>query len=202
MYYAIYKNIRNSTWQCLLDFQINSLPVDVLKIATMAGVHVIKNSLIRDLRPGEYGKAYFNGQKWIVIYDDTKPTVVSRFTLAHELGHIFLGHHLAYIKYAEIRQFHKIPKSEQQADTFAQRLLCPACILWGLNLHTPTEISQYCRVSTDVANIRAKRMESLYQKNKFLTNKLEQELYQNFLPYLKNQKGESHENSRSIYPCI
>ena len=180
MYYAIYKNIRNSAWQCLLDFKIDKLPVDVLKIATAADIHVIKNSIIQDLLPGEYGKAYFNGWKWIVIYDDLQPTVVSRFTLAHELGHIFLGHNLAYIKYREIKEFQNTGKPEKQADAFAIRLLCPACVLWGLNLHTAEEIAQYCRVPLDIAAQRAKRMETLYQREKFLTDPLEKQVYNSF----------------------
>lgn len=188
MYYAIYKNIRNCSWQCLLDFQIKTLPVDVLQITKAANIHVIKNSMIKDLLPGEYGKAYFNGFKWIIIYDDTQPTVVSRFTIAHELGHIFLGHHLAYIKYNEIQEFQNKGKSEQQADAFAQRLLCPACVLWGLNLKTPKEIEQFCRVDHNVAELRNKRMQTLYKRNQFLTDPLEQNLYQEFLPYLQKER--------------
>ena len=180
MYYAIYQNVRNSAWQCLLDFQINSVPVDVLRIATEANIHVIKNSLIQDLLPGEFGKAYFNGWKWIIIYDDLQPTVVSRFTIAHELGHIFLGHHLAYIKYSEIHEFQNSGKAEEQANAFAQRLLCPACVLWGLNLHTAEEIAQYCRVPPEIATLRAQRMKTLYQRGKFLTDPLEQAVYNNF----------------------
>lgn len=180
MYYAIYQNVRNSAWQCLLDFQINSLPVDILKIATEANIHVIKNSLIHDLLPGERGKAYFNGWKWIIIYDDLQPTVVSRFTLAHELGHIFLGHHLAYIKYSEIQEFQNAGKAEKQANAFAQRLLCPACVLWGLNLHTADEIAQHCRVPLDIAQARAQQMKVLYEREKFLTNPMEKAVYNNF----------------------
>ncbi len=188
MYYAIYQNVRNSAWQCLLDFQIDSLPVDVLKIATTANIHVIKNSLIHDLLPGEHGKAYFNGWKWIVIYDDLQPTVVSRFTLAHELGHIFLGHHLAYIKYREIQEFQNAGKAEKQADAFAQRLLCPACVLWDLNLHTTEEIAQRCRVDLPIAEKRAQRMKTLYQRNKFLTDPLEKEVYKQFKRRMIHEK--------------
>lgn len=180
MYYAIYQNVRNSAWQCLLDFQIDKLPVDVLKIANAANIHVIKNSLIQDLLPGEHGKAYFNGWKWIIIYDDLQPAVASRFTLAHELGHIFLGHHLAYVKYREFQEFQNVGKAEKQADSFAQRLLCPACVLWGLNLHTTDEIAQYCRVPLKIAQARAKRMKKLYERGKFLTHPLEKEIYDNF----------------------
>lgn len=190
MYYAVYKGIRDSAWKCLLDFHLDTLPIDVLKITRDAGIHVIRNSMVNDLLPGERGKAYYNGIKWIIIYDDLQPTVVSRFTVAHELGHIFLGHELQRLKYADVEEFKRKPKSEQQADQFALRLLCPACVLCGLDLHSPDEISEICRVPHDIAKIRAERMELLYERNKFLISPLEREVYENFEEFIKkkNQK--------------
>lgn len=190
MYYAVYKGIRDSAWKCLLDFHIDTLPVDVLKIAFSAGIRVIRNSMVNDLLPGERGKVYYDGETWIIIYDDLQPTVVSRFTVAHELGHIFLGHELQRLKYADVEEFKRKPKSEQQADQFALRLLCPACVLCGLDLHTTDEIADICRVPHDAAKIRAERMELLYERSKFLTSSLEREVYENFEEFIKkmNQK--------------
>ncbi len=67
-----------------------------------------------------------------------------------------------------------------QADMFAARLLAPACVIWGLNLHNAHEISQICNISYEAATYRAKRMELLYKRNKFLTSELEKEVYSNF----------------------
>ena len=180
MYYAIYKDVRNSSWQCFLDFKLTKLPIDILKITRLAGIKVIRNSIVDDLLPGENGKAYFDGKWWRIIYNDLNSTELSRFTIAHELGHIFLGHELTYAKYVQACEFTTRPKSEEQADQFAIRLLCPACILWGLNLHTPDEIAKFCKVDMKIASIRAKRMEELYARKKFLTHPLEQEVFSNF----------------------
>ena len=180
MYYAIYKNIRDSAWKCLLDFNITELPVSVLKIARAANVKVIRNTIALTLSKGELGKVLTDGKDWIIIYDDTKPVDVCRFTIAHELGHIFLGHNMAYAKYSHLKQFDKKPKSEQQADMFAMRLLCPACILWALNIKEASDIATYCKVPDNIATIRAKRMKELYERNKFLSNPLEKEVYKNF----------------------
>ena len=180
MYYGIYKSIRNNSWQCLVDFQISSLPVDVLQIARTMGIRVIRNTLVDDLLPGENGKAYFDGKQWIIIYNDLNPTDVSRYTIAHELGHILLGHELAHIKYPQAKEFKIRPKSEQQADAFAIRLLCPACVLWGYDLHTAEEIALCCRVPKEQASIRTKRMKELYNRNKFLTDPLERKVYAQF----------------------
>ena len=180
MYYGIYKSIRNSAWQCLLDFQLDKLPIDVLQIARAIGVRVIKDSLVNDLLPSENGKAYFDGQQWIIIYNDKNPTELSRFTVAHELGHILLGHELTHIKYANVQEFKIRPKSEQQADAFAIRLLCPACVLWGLELHTAKEIAEHCRIPESIAAPRARRMKALYSRGKFLTDPQEEQLYRQF----------------------
>ena len=123
MYYGLFKDIRESAWKCLLEFEIEALPVDILKITRKVGISVVKNSSVGDLMPNEYAKSYFNGHRWIVIYDDTKPVDVCRFAIAHELGHFFLGHDLTHTRYANIKEFGARPKAEQQADMFALRTL-------------------------------------------------------------------------------
>ena len=185
MYYGIYKNIRDSAWQCLLKSNVDSLPVNILKITRWANIHVKKNSDAHDLMPGEYGKSYFNGFKWYIIYDDTQPTDVCRFTIAHELGHFFLGHDLTYSKYNDVKSFDTKAKEEEQADTFALRLLTPACILMGLDLHTGEDIAKDCRIPLSIAEARSKRMKKLYEKNMFFKNPTEKEVYDQFLPYIR-----------------
>ena len=188
MYYAIYRDVRDSAWQCLLNFHVGSLPVDVLAIARAANIHVIRNTLVHQLSGQEKGKALTDGSDWVIVYDDTQPVTVCRFTLAHELGHVFLGHDLKYAKYAGVKEFVGKGKSERQADAFAVRLLCPACILHDLGLTTAEEIAAACRVPLDVAARRADRMRELNKRNKFLINPLEKEVYNNFLTYLSDHQ--------------
>lgn len=189
MHYAIYKNIRTGAWKCLLDFQIDRLPVDVLKIARTANIRVICDSSVHVLQPNENGKSYYDGHTWIIVYNDSNPTVLSRSVIAHELGHIFLGHDLIFGKYPQVNEFFHKPKSEHQADQFALRLLCPSCILWGLRLHTANEIAHYCRVERELAQKRANRMKMLYEREKFLTDPLEKHVYLNFQSYLKQEQA-------------
>lgn len=184
MFYGSYRNLRNGAWQCLIDCQINHLPIDILQIARTADIRVIRNSLVADLQPGEQGKSYFNGSHWFIIYDDSLPTVEARFTIAHELGHIFLGHDLTYAKFSSAKEFESSDKSEQQADMFAIRLLCPACLLWSLELHSAEQISEVCRIPLWVAEPRAKRMKTLLRRNCFLKDPLEQRLYEGFKPFV------------------
>lgn len=188
MRYGIYQGVRNSAWRCLLENNVSSLPIDILSIAKKLGIRVIKDSQACVLSAGEHGRSFFDGDEWYIIYNDLEPTELSRFTLAHELGHILLGHELAFARYVGIIQFSRKPKSEQQADMFAARLLCPACIIWALDLHTADDIARYCRIPKNIAQLRAKRMEELYKRNKFLTDPLEKQLFDRFIDYVRNNR--------------
>ncbi len=188
MYYSIYKNIRNSSWQCLVDNKIDRLPVDILKIAKNCNIHIKKNSQINELLPHEEAKTYYDGNTWIIIYNDLNDLYVSRFAIAHELGHIFLGHEKALGKYANVEEFGKKPKSEQQADLFALRLLCPSCVLMQLNLHSAQEICNACHIPVSWAEKRSVRMSKLYKNNKFYTDPLEVKVSENFLKFYKSKK--------------
>ena len=184
MFYGLYKDLRDGAWQCFLFNKIESLPVDVMSIAKKMKIRVVKNSLADALAPHENGKSFFDGEEWFIIYNDKMDIPNARFTIAHELGHIFLGHELAHAKYYGSQEFTKKPKSEQQADMFAIRLLCPACILWALDLHDAEDIVSVCRVPYDIAEIRAKRMKELYERNKFLTSDIERKVYESFKDYI------------------
>ena len=189
MYYGIYKNVRDCAWKCLIDFEIDSLPIDLLKIAEKAKIRIIKNSSVNDLAEGEKGKAYFDGAKWFIIYDDTQSLEEARFTIAHELGHIFLGHAMTHAKYEKVQQFGKIPKTEKQADMFAIRLLCPSCILAELGLVTDVDIMRACKLPLPVAKKRADRLKELLERNKFFTNPIEIEVFEKFKPYIERESA-------------
>lgn len=188
--YGSYKNVRNSVWLILLDYNIKELPINVFLIAYIAGIKLLKNSSVGILKKNEIGKSVFYDNQWYIIYDDTMSPERTLFTIAHELGHILLGHPLEDGCYARTID---VTKSiiETEADIFASRLLAPSCVLWGLNLHTPEEIKEACNISYESAKIRAERMEVLYKRNKFLTNSLEQKVYDNFADYIQQYKREN-----------
>ena len=197
MHYGIYKNLRGGAWSCLIQSEIDSFPVDVLKITRKAGIRVVKNSLVNDLMPNEDAKSYFNGQAWIVIYNDKNPVPVSRFAIAHELGHFFLGHDLTHSRYECAQKFGSKPKAEEQADAFAMRLLAPACVIKELDLYTAEEIAQYCGIPLDMAKTRANRMKILYKRDMFFTDPLEAEVYESFRAYVNKVKRSKGKKSKS-----
>ena len=187
--YGTYQNIRDGAWQCLIDHKIDSLPVDILKICRESGFHIIKNSKVGILLPNERGRSYNDGNTWHIIYNDEVPVEVSRFTLAHELGHILLYHETKSVEYSHLRRIDPKPISEQQADKFAIRLLCPTCAIYGLELQSAEEIARFCKVDIKVAAKRAERMKKLYQRDKFFTSSLEREIYENFRPFIEEQRA-------------
>ena len=183
-FYGRYKDIRNATWQVLIDFDITSIPVSVTAIARAADISIVKNSEVNELKSNEVGVSISNRGEWYIVYDDSMARGRIRFTVAHELGHIFLGHPLTVGYHARTVNVNK-PEVEQEADIFASRLLMPACIIWGLNIHTAKDIQNVFDVSYTAAEIRAERMRILYERNKFLTSSLEKRVYERFEPYIQ-----------------
>lgn len=188
MIYGKYQNARDAAWQCLIDYCILSLPINILKLAKAMRIKVVKNSVVHKLKPGESGRSFFSNNQWVIVYNDSEPIQRCRFTIAHEIGHIVLGHKLKDGHYTRTFDLTK-PAVEQEADVFASRLLAPACVIWALDLHTPKEISELCDISLESAKIRAERMEVLYERDKFLLSPLEGQVYENFKEFINKQKN-------------
>jgi len=201
MSYGTYMNIRDTAWEYLLRNNISSLPVDVMSILRNEGIHVKQNSVTNALSPGMHGISYCDGNHWYTVYDDTDPMVVSRFTVAHELGHSVLRHELMKLRYgSNLKVVIPKPISEKQADQFAIRILCPAIILHALELETPEEIAAVCKVDMKIAEKRADRMIELNKRNKFLTSEHERRVYENFKLFIHGVQSGKIKLERTINP--
>lgn len=188
MNYGIYQKLRNASWQCLLDCKISALPIPISSICELYGGKVVNDSDVHMLKNGESGRIYVINGDPIVVVNDSELFQRIRFTIAHEVGHYLLGH-LGNNKSALNREYENIkPIQETEADSFATRLLAPACVLWGLNLHDPEDIARVCNISLQAATIRAERMEMLRKRGKFLTSPLERQVYKQFEDYIKNNR--------------
>jgi len=185
--YAIYKNARNASWQCLIDCNIIELPIKPVQIADCYDIRCKKTDEV--ILNHASGEIRIVNNQICIFTDGSQAAERRRFTIMHELGHYLLGH-LGDIplsrSYSSIR-----PEEEQAADRFAVGMLMPACVLWGLNIHDPEEIVKLCSVSMQAAEIRAERMEVLYRRNKFLTHPLERQVYKQFQQFIENYK-QSH----------
>ena len=183
MDYKNYQASRDLAWQILLNEGVTELPVKVGALCRKMGISVRYFSPVGD---DDGYSTIIDGRGVIFVSDRCIPTR-QRFTAAHELGHILLGHVGKY----QLVNREPSPSDnpiEQEANVFASRLLAPACVLWALNVRTPEEIAALCQISYQAATYRAERMELLYKRNKFLSSPLEQQVYQQFLPFIQSRK--------------
>lgn len=185
--YGFYKNVRDASWRALLDFGCNRLPIELSSICDQLGIVLLDNTTAQELRPTESGVAVKQDGIWYIIFDDTDIRGKQRFTIAHELGHILLGHALKSGYYTRQNNIIK-PEDETAADMFAARLLAPACVLWGLGVTSAEQIAAVCDISITAARIRAERFDLLRQRNKFLTSPIEREVYKQFENYITNNR--------------
>lgn len=184
-YYGIYQTSRNASWQFLIDNNINKLPVSLGVVCKNLHYKILEDSKIHYLQANQRGISFCKDDIWYIVLQDKLNPPTQRYTLAHELGHIFLGHPLIDGKYG--RTFASSPE-EYQAERFAIDILAPACVLWGLNLHSAEDIAKVCNISMTSAQKRARRMEELYRRNMFLSHPLERKVYQQFKKFIEENK--------------
>ena len=130
------------------------------------------------LDPGEQGRTITteNEIQMIVRY---MPIPQKRYTIMHEIGHLVLSHTANNGIYTD--------DNEYQAERFAIDVLAPACVLWGLNLHTAEDIARVCNISITSAQRRAERMRILYDRNMFLSHPLERQVFSQFKDFIDSQ---------------
>ncbi len=194
MSYRDYQNVRDAAWKILLDCEIDRLPVNLnavcrkLKIRVLTygkNMDMIERSSLCQIAPQTDGLTFYAKKTPVILFDERRPLSRARFTIAHEVGHIILGH----VQPGGVTTANREPRpgaapEEQAANRFAARLLAPACVLWGLDIHTAEDIMDLCQISRTSAEFRAQRMAELYRRNKFMTSALEWRVFQQFQPFM------------------
>lgn len=130
-----------------------------------------------------------DNDKFIIVYKDTDNSKRCRFTIAHELGHIFLGHMI--VNQTTYRTFAVQNDTESSANIFARDLLAPACVLHELQILTAAEISRLCNISLEAATYRSERMHELEKRNAFYKHPLEQKVIKQFNQFINKNKSQS-----------
>lgn len=183
MNYKDYQNARDSVWQLLIDLGISELPVNTAEVCAELG---IKLHYYEPDNESDGMSCYINGEPHIFVSSAVSPER-RRFTVAHEIGHIVLGH---VGKYELVNREPSLTDNpvEQAANVFASRLLAPACVLWGCNVRTADQIQELCKISRTAAEYREERMNELYKRNRFLTSPLERKVYSQFETFIIQNK--------------
>ena len=141
---------------------MQTLPIDLNTVCKNLGVKTVSYQAhwrSREIPPFAKmtdGMAFFSGERPIILFDGKKTAGRIRFTVAHELGHLVLGH----VAPGKVTVINREPTGadsplERAANQFAVRLLAPACVLWGIGVQTPQEIAEICHISQPAAQYRA-----------------------------------------------
>lgn len=177
MTYDIYTQARDTAWKFLIDNHVDSLPVKLSDICRQKGILLLYDHDRTYLSKIERGRTFIdNTGGFSIVLNPNDNIAIQRYTIAHELGHIILRHFTE----STLRP----SDMEYQAERFAIDILAPACVLWGLHLHTAKDISEVCNISISAAQRRAERMEVLYNRNMFLAHPLERQVFQQFKKFI------------------
>ncbi|MBQ7046255.1 MAG: ImmA/IrrE family metallo-endopeptidase [Oscillospiraceae bacterium] len=193
MNYKEYQKSRDLSWQILINENVTELPVKVVKLCHDLGISVYYYTPDDD----NDGKCMIIDGVPYIFVSRLVSAERQRFTVAHELGHILLGHVGKY-KLVNREPAPNDDPIEQEANIFASRLLAPACVLWGCGVNNADEIASLCNISKTAAEYRMERMKLLYERDRnmrhntgrgcFLLSSQERAVYNQFLPYINKNR--------------
>ena len=198
--YGKYRKVRNAAWHFLLDYHVTQLPLPLRPLLYQVKVRLcdfasnaalIQQRGLGKLLETEAFSVMDPHNKMVIFYSNSLARQELRYTVAHELGHIVLGHVGRELPQGKLLS----PSDERQeraADRFAIRILAPACFLWAKNAYTAEEIAVLCGIPLKQAKSRARRMILLRERGAWLQSPLEQEVYRQFgLPEVPQELKES-----------
>ena len=165
--YKYYKIARDRAWQCLIETNINALPINLSQVLDYYHIK-IKSFSSNDKQAFIENNSIFLNTQLIKTR--------ARFTVAHELGHILLNHkNLSHSIHSE-------------SDNKNIGLLMPAIVLKEINYIEAQDIADACNVSLQSARYRAERMQELLRRDKFNLSPLERQVYNNFKDFINSNK--------------
>lgn len=87
-------------------------------------------------------------KRWLIYYNNAKSEATIRFTIAHELGHVFLGH------------TDDNPITDKEANCFARNLLCPYPLREKLIFSTAADYCKTFGISEPMAEVVIDKFDS------------------------------------------
>ncbi|MCI8332648.1 MAG: ImmA/IrrE family metallo-endopeptidase [Clostridiales bacterium] len=193
MNYKKYQQSRDAAWQIIIDQNINALPIKIVPLCRELGIQV----KLYEPQDGNNGCSQMYGDTPVIKVDKNCTLERQRFTTAHELGHILLGHVGRY-HLANREPSPNDNEIEQAANVFASRLLAPACVLHELRVKNAEEIAQLCGISLQSAEFRFDRLILLEKRNAefiikygrgcFYLSPLERQVCEQFKDFISQHK--------------
>jgi hypothetical protein len=206
--YPRYPFARQRAYRLLCELEIDRLPIDPWQIArSLPNVHVCKWTELRDnchdsdplFIDAEGADAKTHHQRgssdYLVVYDDRVDNYQRvRWTMAHELGHIVLGHLVSFDATALSRgslteKDYKV--LEREADCFAANILAPMTIINRIpSIKTRSDFMEVCDLSGMAADNCMEELRLLKSGKKLpFPIKEEDVLFRLFFRYVENTNG-------------
>ncbi|MBR1584520.1 MAG: ImmA/IrrE family metallo-endopeptidase [Clostridia bacterium] len=203
--YRRYQEARDTAWRALLQARDKRLPIDVEALAGAVGMQVNPfpeekaqpklYALVRRAGNDKCVSLRIRGAWHVFLREDRLGDAERRYAVAHELGHLLLGHE-TYALSPGVRAFRGRENdgdllddpedlADYAADIFAIRLLAPACLLHDMRIDTAGGIMRQCGMPPRAAALRAERMQLLNARDAFFSHPLERQVRDAFLPFLR-----------------
>lgn len=192
--------------QTLLEAGICTLPVDLSCIAEYFNIKTVDyeayarcyeleaEQMYNEISTG--GFSFFEDGRFVcVINGKACGKMRRRWTFAHELGHILLGH--------ISEDGDKLSaECEREAEIFASELLAPLDILHFCGVSSPEEIARLCGLSKQAADFRYEELSKLRRQHSairrsamqsgdvpksssaFMSDEQRKQLFEQFLPFI------------------
>ena len=192
--------ITKAAWKLLADEQITSLPVRPSQIARAhrVAIHLYEafansaqcsmEEVVRRYGPDGFTVRY-PGPQYLIFYNHGNPQR-TRWTMMHELAHIFLGHILQNEPVLCVNTRHR-DVYDVQADNFAARVLCPDVVAHFCGVKSAQELRKLTDLSAQASENRWKDLCERRLENDFLTDQDEQAVYENFRPFINAYRASS-----------
>lgn len=169
------KRIKSAVLNLYEKFGYASLPVPIKSISkSIPNCRLVPYSKVMKMRRLTYSEVvdimdtedactdyHAEKDKYIIYYNDMDKsrfmTYRYRWSIAHELGHVVLGHHKNSQKTRIYRNFlsdAEYTQMEIEADTFAAYLLVPHILLDMKGIRTSRGIANACKISHSAAEAR------------------------------------------------
>ncbi len=170
-----YKTVKQTVNNLFIKLSINTYPIDILKVCSSISncrvipysKHMERHDLTIDEIMDHFGSDEgctfysFNKKRYLIFYNDLniryKTPRRRRWTIAHELGHVFLSHHTISNKTILFRNKltdEEYEWMEAEANRFASLLLANPIILHKLNIKDNADIMQICQLSEEASRYR------------------------------------------------
>lgn len=189
----------------LIEYGTNSLPISVKRISNNLPIKILFDTYshlieyqgftydeVCDAFKSEDGAVILNGDTYCILYNDRdRSSQRIRFTLAHELGHIVLGH-LEFDACLCRLSDYEYDVLEKEANQFASQLLSPEPLIYDIlkKSHSirSSQIHSIFDISYQSADCVIKRMNTrggvfCYRSEilRDLYSKPLEEIYQNYI---------------------